>query len=210
MAEALVTVEARTGATKSDVKKARDEGKIPAVVYGKKVPGEPVFIDEKVLASLLKTNPGGVIRMEIPNFGQQSVMINEVQRDKLTRDRILHVDFHQIDLNEKVKATVRVELTGEAKGVAEGGILQQLSMTLDIRCFAGDIPPVIEADVTNLEIGDHLYARDIRPPAGVEIKSDPNDMIATVLVPQKEEPEATREDNEETVREDAEKEAEIS
>lgn len=209
MSELTLAAQPRSSKTKSDVRKARGEGKIPAVVYGKIVANEPIFVDEKELSQLLRTNPGGVVRMHIPNYGELAVMVNEVQRDKVLQNKIVHVDFHQIDLNEMVKATVRIELVGEPKGVEEGGILQQMHNTVDLRCRASSIPSVIQADVSGIEIGDHLFARDVPLPAGVELKSDPNDIIATVLAPQKELPESAREENEEVVRADAGKEAEL-
>lgn len=209
MSEMTITAQARDSKTKSDVRTARNEGKIPGVVYGKDVPNTQVYVDEKELTALLRENQGGVFRMQLPNYGEQAVMVSEVQRDKLLRDRILHVDFHQINLSEMVKATVRIELVGEAKGVEEGGILQQLHHTIDIRCVANVIPSVIEADVSGLELGEHLFVRDISPPAGVEVKSDPNEIIATVLAPQKEVSESESEEREETVQADAEKEAEL-
>jgi large subunit ribosomal protein L25 len=209
VANSVITAEERNNVTKSDVRKARDQGKIPAVVYGKKVPSVRVYIDEKEFNAMMKTTgSGGVIRIQLPKYGEQSVMINELQKDPML-NRIMHIDFHQIDLNEQVKATVRIELVGQAKGASEGGIVQQLSATVDVRCMAGNIPTAIEADVTNLELGDHFYVRDLVMPEGVEIKSDPNDLIATVLAPQKELPETAAEEREDFIRQEAEKSDEV-
>ncbi len=193
MSETIVSVIAREGETKSDRRTNRANGKIPAVVYGKKVQPAAVYIDEKELATLLRgrAGAGGIIRLNIPAYGEQPVMIGEVQRDKVLQNRILHVDFHQIDMNEKVKAVVRIDLTGEAVGVQEGGIPQQMSTTVEVRCLASAIPTAIEANVANLQVGEHLYVRDLIVPAGIEIRSDENDIVATVLAPQKELPEAS-------------------
>jgi large subunit ribosomal protein L25 len=191
----MITVQARANETKSDRRTNRENGKIPGVVYGKKVSSEPIYIDEKELQMLLKgtAGAGGIIRLQVPTHGEQPVMVGEVQRDKVLQNRILHVDFHQIDMNEQVKATVRIEITGEAAGVQEGGILQHMNTTVDVRCLASTIPAVIEADVSRLQVGEHLFVRDLQPPAGVEIRSDENEIIATVLAPQKELPEASDE-----------------
>lgn len=193
MTETIVSVQARIGETKSDRRINRANGKIPAVVYGKKIEPSSVYIDEKELSSLLRegAGAGGIIRLQLPGYGEQPVMIGEVQRDKVLQNRILHVDFHQIDMNEKVKATVRIDLAGDAVGVREGGILQQISASVEVRCLASAIPAAIEANVAGLQVGEHLYVRDLIVPAGVEIRSDENDIVATVLAPQKDLPEAS-------------------
>jgi large subunit ribosomal protein L25 len=199
--DAMVTVQTRASETKSESRANRANGMIPGVVYGKKVSSEPIYIDEKELQTLLKigAGAGGIIKLQVPVYGEQPVMVGEIQRDKVLKHRILHVDFHQIDMNENVKATVRIEITGEAAGVAEGGILQQMNMTVDVRCVASAIPTVIEADVSRLQIGEHLFVKDLQLPAGIEIRSDENEIIATVLAPQKELPETTDEIRDEDV-----------
>jgi large subunit ribosomal protein L25 len=206
MSEATVAVLPRQQETKSDLRNNRENGKIPGVIYGKKVSSEPIYIDEKELVSLLKTSRGSVMKLQVPNVGEQTVMIGEVQRDKVLQNRILHIDFHQIDMNEHVKATVRVELTGEPQGVEEGGILQQMNGAVDVRCLASAIPSSLTVDVSHLKVGEHFYVRDLQPPGGVEIRSDENEIIATVLAPQKELPVATDEIRDEDV---AEKTAEV-
>ncbi|WP_238392716.1 50S ribosomal protein L25 [Paenibacillus antri] len=202
MIDMKVTVLSRSGETKSDRRTNRESGKIPGVVYGKKVASQPIYIEEKALHQLMRSGAGagGILRLTLPTHGEQPVMIGEIQRDKVL-GRILHVDFHQIDMSEPVKATVRVELTGEAQGVSEGGILQVMNPTVEVRCIASAIPAAIEADVSRLAVGEHLYVRDLAVPAGVEIRSDENDIIATILAPQKELPEATDEIRDQDVAE---------
>ncbi|MCI3923270.1 50S ribosomal protein L25 [Paenibacillus sp. TRM 82003] len=201
MSETIISVQSREGETKSDRRHNRASGKVPGVVYGKKVQPTSIYIDEKELATLLRGRggAGGIIQLQVPAYGEQPVMIGDVQRDKVLQNRILHVDFHQIDMNEKVKAVVRIDLTGDAIGVREGGILQQMSNSIEVRCLASAIPTAIEANVGALQVGEHLYVRDLIAPAGVEFRSDENDIVATVLAPQKELPEASDEIRDEDV-----------
>ena len=203
MNNTAVPVLARGAETKSDRRTNRESGKIPGVVYGKTVAPQPIYIEEKTLHSLMRGSAGAILKLDVPTHGEQPVMIAEIQRDKVL-GRILHVDFHQIDMNEPVKATVRVEFTGEPQGVEEGGILQVMNASVDVRCLASDMPASIEVDVSRLAIGEHLYVRDLIAPAGVEIRSDENDILATVLAPQKELPEATAELRDEDVAEKTE------
>ncbi|KPV59471.1 50S ribosomal protein L25 [Paenibacillus sp. A3] len=182
--------EARTGRTKSDRNRLRAEGKVPGVVYGKKVTQTPIAIDQKELLALLKTNPHAVIDLDVPQFGKQPVMINEVQRDALSR-QLLHVDFHQINMDEPVQTTVRLEYIGDPEGVKVGGILQIQHHEIEIRCLPQQIPASIEVDVSGLEIGQSMLVSELKLPEGVEVKTDAHDVVATILTPQKEaEPEA--------------------
>lgn len=185
-----VAASARNRLSKSELRMNRQRGNVPGIVYGKNMSPEAVYISEKELNAILRdgTAAGGIIQLQIPAAGEQPVMISEIQRDPL-RGHIVHVDFHKVDMNQKVRATVRIELVGEAQGVNEGGILQQLSTSVEVRCLASAIPPVIEANISHLAIGEHLMVKDLQPPAGVDIRSDENEMIATVLAPQKELPE---------------------
>ncbi|MCP1312279.1 50S ribosomal protein L25 [Paenibacillus tyrfis] len=177
--------EARTGRTKSDRNRLRAEGKVPGVVYGKKVTQTPIAIDQKELLALLKTNPHAVIDLDVPQFGKQLVMINEVQRDALSR-QLLHVDFHQINMDEPVQTTVRLEYIGDPEGVKVGGILQIQHHEIEIRCLPQNIPSSIEVDVSGLEIGQSMLVSELRLPEGVEVKTDEHDVLATILTPQKE------------------------
>ncbi|MGG2197298.1 MULTISPECIES: 50S ribosomal protein L25 [Paenibacillus] len=185
--------EARSGRTKGDRNRLRAEGKVPAVVYGKKVPQTSIAIDQKELLALIKANRHAIIELDVPQLGKQPVMINEIQRDAINR-QLLHVDFHQINMDEPVNTTVRLEYTGEAIGVQEGGILQIQLHELDIRCLPTQIPSVIEVDVSSLGIGENLLVSSLQLSAGIEIKTNEHDVLATILTPQKAEPETVDEE----------------
>jgi large subunit ribosomal protein L25 len=180
-----LTAEARKETTKSDIKQLRYKGKIPGVIYGKKIPSTVISIDEKALQALLRKNPHAIIEMGMPDGSKQPVMINELQRGKVNRE-LLHVDFHQINMDEPVKTVVTLEFIGEAEGVKEGGIMQIQLHDLEIRCLPNQIPSSIRVDISHLGLGENMLVSQISAPAGIEVKSDPNDLILTVLAPQKE------------------------
>ncbi|MCR8636105.1 MULTISPECIES: 50S ribosomal protein L25 [Paenibacillus] len=177
--------EERNRGTKSERKGLRAKGKIPAVLYGSKVSSTPIAISEKELLVLLRSNPHAIIEMDVPQIGKQPVMISEVQRDALSRS-VLHVDFHQINMDEPVTTTVRLDFTGESAGVQAGGILQIQHHEIEIRCLPRDIPASIQVDISALEIGTNVLVSELQLPATIEIKTDMNDVLATVLMPQKE------------------------
>jgi large subunit ribosomal protein L25 len=196
--------ETRQGATKSERKGLRANGKIPAVLYGTKVSSTPIIVEEKELTALLRSNPHAIIEMDVPQLGKQPVMINEIQRDPLSR-RVLHVDFHQINMDEPVSTTVRLEFVGEAAGVQAGGILQIQHHEIDIRCLPRDIPASIPVDVSQLEIGSSILVSGLQAPDKVDIKMDEHEVLVTVLMPQKE---AVPADTEEEAEQKSEAKAE--
>lgn len=177
--------EARKAATKSEIKQLRAKGKIPAVVYGQKVAATVITVDWKDVQTVLRTNPHAIIDLAIASAGTQPVMINEIQRSPLSRE-VLHIDFHQINMNEPIKTVVALEFTGDAVGAREGGILQVQMHDVEIRCMPNQIPASIAVDISGLGLGDNLHVSQLTVPSGVEMKSDPNDIVVTILVPQKE------------------------
>ncbi|XEC94987.1 50S ribosomal protein L25/general stress protein Ctc [Paenibacillus tarimensis] len=178
-------VEERTPQSKSDLNQLRNEGKVPGVIYGKKISkAASIAVEEKELLALLRSHPNAVLDVELPSTGKQSVIMTAVQRDPLSK-QLLHVDFHQISMNEKVKTTVRIETVGDSAGVKEGGILQQLLHELDIQSLPGRIPESILVDVSQLQMGENILVRDISAPEGVEVRTDPELVVVSVLVPQK-------------------------
>lgn len=186
-------VEPRTHTTKGDLRKLRQSGKVPGVVYGKQLPAPAaVSVNEKELTALLRSHPNAVLEVDVPAVGVQSVMVSDVQRDSLSNN-LLHVDFHQINMNEKVRANIRIETTGDSTGVREGGILSLILHELEVQCLPGDIPEVVEVDVSELEIGASLTVGQLKLPSGVEAKSDAELVVITVLAPQKEISEAEAE-----------------
>jgi large subunit ribosomal protein L25 len=178
----VLKVENRDEVTRSELKELREEGKVPGVVYGKNIDNALIAIEEKDLMALLRKNPHSVVNMEIPGHGTQPVMINEVQRDKLYRN-LLHIDFHQVTLDEPVKTQAKLRFIGDAKGVAEGGILQIQLEELLIKCLPDQIPDSIEVNIGGLDIGSHLLVKEINTPAGVELLNEPDEVVATVLAP---------------------------
>jgi large subunit ribosomal protein L25 len=188
----VLKAEKREGKTKSEIKQIRAEGKIPAVVYGRKAGSAAISVEGKELIALLRGNPHAVLQIEMPTGGKHSVMVQDVQKDIMT-GAILHVDLHQISMNDPVHTNVVVTLTGEAKGVREGGILTLETREIEIKCLPKDIPASLTADISGLEIGGHLLVSDLELPDKVELLSNPDDVVAAILAPKKGEEEPAAE-----------------
>lgn len=173
--------------TKSELRKLRQNGQIPGIIYGKQVSeSAPISVDLNELMGIIKSNPNAVLEMDIPDYGKHAVMISEVQRDMLNPHVVIHVDFHQVSMNEKVRANVRIEIDGDSKGVREGGILSVILHELEIQCMPSSMPEVIHVDISSLGIGESLLVRDLQLPQGALAKSEPDLVVATILAPQKE------------------------
>src|SRR5690606_27468913 len=119
---------------------------------------------------MIRNSPNAVVELELDGE-VRPVMVSDIQRDKVTGSW-LHVDFHQVDMREPVKASVRLDVTGTAAGVQAGGMLQVERFEIDIKCLPGDIPAVLAVDASLLEIGQSLHVSDVPIPDGIEVLSD--------------------------------------
>ncbi|PZE19202.1 50S ribosomal protein L25 [Paenibacillus xerothermodurans] len=176
--------EERKNGTNASRRGLRESGKIPAVIYGSKIESLPIAIEERELLSVLRTNPHAIIELDVPQMGKQPVMINEVQRDTINKN-VIHVDFHQIDMDEPVSAAVRLEYVGDPAGVKAGGVLQIQHHEVEVRCLPKNMPAAIEVDISHLEVGMNILVSELKVPDGVEVRTDENDVLATVLAPTK-------------------------
>ncbi|AHD07644.1 50S ribosomal protein L25 [Paenibacillus larvae] len=176
----------RNKGTRGELNKLRKEGKIPAIVYGKTLVSSPLALEKKHVLALLKTHPNAVIDLDIPEVGKRPVMISQVQRDPINGD-VVHLDLHQINLDEPVRTAVALEFTGEPADVKEGGILQIQTAELEVRCLPDRLPEQLKVDISKLGVNQNLLVSDIEVPQGVEVVTDGNEVLITILVPQKEE-----------------------
>lgn len=178
--------EMRTKAGTLSAKRARSEGMMPAVVYGHGEEAAAVTISAHDFAEALH-HGHRVFEMDIDGK-KDTVMIKDLQYDHLGRD-VIHADLIRVDIKEMVTVTVPIALKGTAKGVEEGGILQEQTSTIDIKCRVNQIPDSLPVSVKNLEIGDSIHASEVQLPDGIELDTDPDTVIVTVTFVAEEEEE---------------------
>jgi large subunit ribosomal protein L25 len=94
------------------------------------------------------------------------------------------VDFVNTARDVKTHAEVPLQITGESRGVREGGVIEHHLWDLRVEALPTDIPSSLEADISHLGIGDHLRVVDVTPPPGVDIVSEPDEIILSVVEPQ--------------------------
>jgi large subunit ribosomal protein L25 len=155
------------------VKKLRGEGLLPATVYGKKIGSENLAVSATDFAKTYsETGETGLIELSVGS-DVKPVLVHHVQRDPV-RNTILHVEFHQVDLKEKVHANVPLSLVGEALAVTQKvGVLLSLLSEIEVEALPTDLPEKIEVDVAALaEVGQELKVSDLHVPSGVTVLSD--------------------------------------
>jgi large subunit ribosomal protein L25 len=96
---------------------------------------------------------------------------------------LVHVDFAPVNMRERIEVTVPLSVTGEAPGVDEGGVLQQVAYEVQVESLPGDIPQEITLDVSNLGMNENLTLGDLTLPEGVTLLSDPEEVAATITAP---------------------------
>ena len=174
------------------VKNLRNEGILPANIFGKKVKSISVQVEKSSFESTFKdAGETGIIELSL---GKETrpVLVHGVQIDPVT-DEPIHVDFFQVNLKEKVTANVPLELIGEAPAEKQklGTLVQQLD-EIEVEALPTDLPDKYELDVSDLkEVDDMLTVADLKTDAKVEVLNDKEQIIAKI--------EALREEEEEPV-----------
>ncbi len=167
---------------KSDLKRLRREGKIPAVLYGHKEKTRNIYIDmkefKKILDKLQKETVTVNLKLEKKNY---LCVIKTIQHNPTTGE-ILHIDFQHLHKKEKIKTAVPIHAIGEAPGVKQGGILDQHLHEVIVRCLPDEMPPHIDVDISQLELGQSIHLKDIALP-NVEFELNPETTVVSVLVP---------------------------
>lgn len=175
----------------STTNQLREDGFIPAVVYGKEKEAKSVSVNRLELVKTLRDEGrNAIITLDIENDISVDVMLHEYQMHPL-KDVILHADFYMIDLSEAMDVEVPLRLEGEAQGSKDGGILQQPLYVLQVRAKPNEIPDEIAIDVSGLEIGDNLTIADLPTAAEYEYIDEAETTVAIVLPPEAEEEEST-------------------
>jgi len=189
MNEVNLTAYRREETGKQRAKKMRRGGKIPAVLYGHGQPALSIFINSAELIPLFKlaSHDNVIINLEMADDKKQmKALLRQVQTEPL-RNTLLHMDFQEILLTEKIRINVPVILTGEASGVKnEGGSLEHILHSIELSCLPTDIPEKIIVDVSGLKLGQTLHVSDIKLEKA-ELHAAPTQPVVSVLAPKAEE-----------------------
>jgi len=188
VAEFVLNVEARTDTGKGVARKLRAGGRIPGICYGASEP-QSIALDPHALDRLIRGSASGIntlIDLKVDGggvFDGKKVLVKEVQRDPVTNEA-LHADLFAIDMTHTLEVAVPVHVKGIPIGVSmDEGILDHVLREIDIECLPHAIPDEIIIDVSMLEIGMSIHVRDLTLPAGVELRTDEDLSVVSVVAP---------------------------
>jgi large subunit ribosomal protein L25 len=184
-----LTIQKRLGVGKGEAKRLRRAGQVPAILYGVAQPVN-VAVAPRDIYRLIHGREGStqLLRVSFADSGEaRMAIIRDLQYDPVS-ENLVHVDLQEVAMDRPLQVTVAVHHVGEAVGVRDTfGILEMILREVQVSCLPGNIPQVLEADVTGLAIGDVLTVKDLAAPEGVRILNDPNQAVATVAPPAAEE-----------------------
>ena len=193
MEEIKLDVQIRSEVGKTKINKIRAKNLVPAIIYGAKKKPTPIKVEKGAYEKIMRVHHGASVLFHLnvmegdKKLKDYSAIVREEQHDPV-KDDLLHIDFQRISLTEEIEVQVRVHPKGEAIGVKkEGGSVDQPIHELDIICLPTNIPEQIEVDISQMVIGDAVHVADLKLPAGVRTKHDPEAMVLSIVPPMKEE-----------------------
>ncbi len=176
-------------------RRLRAQGLIPGVTYGKGKAATAISVDVDELKAAMAHGHNVVLELEFGKGAKGAksaakgkskatryAVVKQLQFHPVKR-QVLHVDLHEVDLAVEIEASVAIEAVGTPAGLADGGVLDWDRREVVVRALPGDIPAMLEIDVSGLEIGHHLSVGALSAPAGVTIVDDPESMIVALVPP---------------------------
>jgi large subunit ribosomal protein L25 len=186
MAEVRLEVSRRAATTKGETHQLRSQGRIPAIVYGKHIAPFPISVDRKMFVKALEQSGSNTL-FSLALEGEPKEIVTlaiNLQREPVYRT-IQHIDFHAISLEEVITAYISLRLEGTPRGLQEGGVMQENLHRVEVECLPMDIPSHLTIDVSDLTIGDSLFASSLIIPDKVKLLTDPGTAIITIVPPEK-------------------------
>jgi large subunit ribosomal protein L25 len=183
MSEQVLNVELREKTGKGISRRLRVAGRIPAVVYGKGMESVAVSVATRELSEAIAGEGGRNHILTLNGAGAlngQTVIVADLLQDCL-KGTPRHVDLHRINLADKVKVHVKLNLVGTAAGAKAGGFVDFALHEVEIECLPMHIPGHINVDVTELHIGHSIHVSDVVAPIGSVILSDPHAAVVSIL-----------------------------
>jgi large subunit ribosomal protein L25 len=169
--------------TGKKVKRLRNAGLVPGVIYGSDVEAIPLKFNQREIESIvMRAGSSSLIRVSVEGENEPFMaIVRDVQRD-IFKQTLTHIDLQALNMRETVQLPISVSLIGEAPGVEEmGGVLIQQIYEIEVECLPSDLIPSIDVDITGLEeIGDAISVRDLDIPDNIEVFADPDDVVVQI------------------------------
>ena len=186
MAELTLEVSRRERTGKEIAKKLRAAGKVPAIVYGGHKDPVAIEVDRKIFSEMLSKAEHGVRSIFLLKMSdsdqKRHAMVKDIQIDPVSR-KMTHIDFVRVAMDEAVRVTIPVHLTGTPVGVKTGGGIVDFQVReLHVECLPNAIPDTFDVDVTSLDVHHSIRISDLPIPEGVKILDDPDRVVASVTL----------------------------
>ncbi|MGC8776122.1 MAG: 50S ribosomal protein L25 [Minisyncoccia bacterium] len=176
---------------KKEVKSLREQGFVPAELYGHNVSNMHLAVRLKDFNNVYKqAGESSIINLVIEDKNYPKpipVLIYDIQKNYLNDD-IVHIDFYQVKMDEKIKTHIPLEFIGESPAVKNyGGVLNKSMFEIEVEALPGDLPHSLQVDLNNLtELGQTIYVKDLIIPKGVKVLVGLETPIVTVITPEEE------------------------
>ena len=177
----FIQLNKRTGETKSQRNQARQQGRIPAVLYGIGKDTLNLEVNEKELLDILKKNPRAILQGKTADEKMMPIVVQNIQKDSLS-GKIRHIDFQHVNMNISMDSKVTIHFAGEAIGIKSGGVLQVELYEVEVRCMPDILPTSMEVDISGLDAGDQLLVSDLIFQDGIEVLTDPSTVMIQIKV----------------------------
>jgi len=184
MAEHVLSIKERKSTGKEAARKVRQQGYIPAVLYGYKGNRILSVAAKEFIKIWEEIGEHSILNLNIEDKDKAQVIVKDFQLDPVTKE-IIHIDFLEFEKGKVLRTEVPLHVVGTSKGVKKGGILETFVRDVEIECLPRDIPDSIVVDVTDLEIGDSLHARDLTIDENIKILLNPEQVVITIGTPTK-------------------------
>ncbi len=182
----VIIAELRDEKGSNAARRLRAAGKLPAIYNDTEGNSVPITIDAHEFNIILQHHRGDNLLLAI-KIGDKPVgkaLLKEVQHNSVTND-VVHADFLEVSLTEKINVSVEVELVGESEseGVKAGGVIEHLLREVEVECLPTDIVETVKLDVSNLKLGETLTVGDIETGDAITILTDKELPVVTIAVP---------------------------
>jgi large subunit ribosomal protein L25 len=178
-----ITAELRTIIGKH-VKELRRQGWVPGVIYGHGFEAQAVQFETRPLRRVLSQVSGSqLIGINVAEQDEPAMaLVRGVQRNPLTGE-LLHVDFYRVRMTERLTAEIPLVLTGESPLITQKeGILLTGVSAIEVECLPGDLVDSIHVDISGLvKLDTSIHVRDLIVPAGIEVLTEADEMVARVV-----------------------------
>lgn len=174
-----INVQLRETRGKRDSRRLRAAGAIPAVLYGHGEETVSLSVPAHQIEAAVRHGSRLVL---LSGAVDQQAFIRELQWDTWGMN-VLHVDFARISAHERVEVQVAVELRGEAPGLKEGGVVEQLVHDIQLECEAGDVPEKLEVNINHLNLNGSITAGDLELPGTAKVLSPLDTVVVQCIEP---------------------------